>query len=69
MSGNVPSLVTKEMFLSSGRSVESEISGAESSSWAVWNLNAKKQQIVDESHHLAVLGISDIFRLKNLIFC
>jgi hypothetical protein len=42
MSGIVPSLVTKEMFLSSGRSVESEISGAESNSWAVWNLNAKK---------------------------
>jgi hypothetical protein len=41
MSGIVPSLVTKEMFLSSGRSVESEISGAESNSWAVWNLNAK----------------------------
>jgi hypothetical protein len=32
MSGKVPSLVAKEMFLSSGRSVVSDTSGADSSS-------------------------------------
>jgi hypothetical protein len=54
MSGSVPSRVAKEMFRSSGRKVESEISGADSSSGTVGNLEPKN---LSTKIHISVIQI------------